>query len=101
MSEFESSSSIDGDETRATQGAELASRNLSSEQNKIRRELMQKKLVRNSKVFNFPITHIHRPLVDVNTGQRPLEIREAHRMHVPNLKRKMKINPHAIVLPLL
>ena len=101
MLESESSSSIDDEETQATPGAELASGVLSSEQNKIRRELMQKKLVRKGQVFNLPITHIHRPLVDVNTGRRPLEIREPHRMHVQNLKKKMKINPHATVVPFI
>ena len=67
MSESESSSSTDDEETRATPGAELASGVLSSKQNKIQREIMQKKLVRKGQVFNLPITHIHRPLVDVNT----------------------------------
>ena len=33
---------------------------------------------------------LHRPPVDVKTGQRPLEIREPHRMHVQNIKKKRK-----------
>ena len=60
---------------------------------------MQKKLVRKGQVFNLRITHIRRPLVDVNTRRRPLEIREPHRMHVQYLKKKMQINPHATVVP--
>ena len=90
MSNSESSSSTEDGETRATPGIELVSGVLSSEQNKIRRELMQRKLVRKGQVFNFPITHIHRPPVDVKTGRRPLEIREPHRVHVQNLNKKMK-----------
>ena len=101
MSDSDSSSSAEDEETRATPGAELASGILSSEQNKIRRELMQRKLVRKGHVFNLPITHIHRPPVDEKTGRRPLEIREPHRMHVQNLKKKMKINPHATVVPFI
>ena len=62
---------------------------------------MQQKLVRKGHVFNFPITHIHRPPVDVKTGRRQLEIREPHRMHVQNLKKKIKINPNAIIVPFI
>ena len=62
---------------------------------------MQKKLVRKGQVFNLRITHIRRPLVDVNTRRRPLEIREPHRMHVQNLKKKMKINSHATIIPFI
>ena len=77
MSNSDSSSSTKDEETRATPGAELASGVLSSEQNKIMRELMQRKLlVRKGHVFNLPITHIHRPLVDEKIGRRLLEIRE-------------------------
>ena len=101
LSDTDSSSSTEDDETRATPGVELASGVLSSEQNKVRRELMQRKLVRKGQVFNLPITHIHRPPVDAATGRRPLEIREPHRMHVQNLKKKMKINPHATVVPFI
>ena len=79
----------------------MASGVLSSEQNKLRREIMQKKLVRNGHVYNLPITHIHRPPIDPTTGRRPMEIREPHKLHVQNLKRKMKINPHATVVPFL
>ena len=100
-SESESSSSTDDEETRTTPGAELASGVLSSDQNKIRREIMQRKLVRKGQVFNLPITHIHRPPVDDKTGRRPLEIREPHKLHVQNLKKKMKINPHATVVPFI
>ena len=53
---------------------------------------MQKKLVMKGQVFNLPITHIHCPPVDDKTGRRPLAIRESHKLHVQNLKTKMKIN---------
>ena len=68
MSDSDSSSSTEDEETRVTPGAELESGVLSSKQNKIRRELMQWKLVRKGHVFNLPITHIHRPPVDMKTG---------------------------------
>ena len=45
-SESESSSSTDDEETRTTPGAKLAPGLLSSDQKNIRREIMQKKLVR-------------------------------------------------------
>ena len=62
---------------------------------------MQWKLVRKGHTFNFPRTHIHRPPVDVKTRRRTLEIREPHRMHVQNLKKKMKINRHVTVVPFI
>ena len=62
---------------------------------------MQKKLVRKGQVFNLPITHIHQPPVDAKIGRHPLEIREPHKLHVQNLKKKMKINLHAMVLPFI
>ena len=46
MSDSASSSSVEDEETMVTSGAELASGILSSEPNKIRRELIQLKLVR-------------------------------------------------------
>ena len=101
MSDTDSTSENEEEDNKGTPGAELASGVLSSEQNKIRRELMQRKLVRKGQVFNLPITHIHRPPIDEKTGRRPLEIREPHRMHVQNLKKKMKINPHATVVPFI
>ena len=88
MSESEDSRTTDEEDSP---GAELASRIPSSDQNKIRREMMQ----------NLPITHIHRPLVDAKTGRRPLEIREPHKLHVQNQKKKMKINLHATVVPFI
>ena len=100
-SDSEVGSSNDDEEERITPGGELASGVLSSEQNKLRREIMKKKLVRNGQVYNLPITHIHRPPVDPITGRRPMEIREPHKLHVQNLKRKMKINPHATVVPFI
>ena len=101
MSDSETSSSTEDDEARSTPGAELSSGVLSSEQNKIRRDIIHTKLVRKGQVFNLPITHIHRPPLDENTGRRPLEIREPHKLHVQNLKKKMKINPHATVVPFI
>ena len=62
---------------------------------------MQKKLVRKGQVFNLPIIHIHHPHVNEKFGRRPLEIREPHKLHVQNLKKKMKINPHAKVVPFI
>ena len=57
--------------------------------------------MRKGQVFNLPITHIHRPPLNEKTGRRPLEIREPHKLHVQNLKKKMKINPHATVVPFI
>ena len=98
MSDSDSSSSA---KDEVTTGAKLESGVLSSEKNYIRTELMQRKLVRKGHVFNLPITHIHRPPVDVKKGRRSLEIREPHRMHVQNLKKKIKINPNAIIVPFI
>ena len=52
-------------------------------------------------LFHLLIYSIHRPPVHPESGRRPLEIREPHAVHVQNLKRKMKINPHATVVPFL
>ena len=73
-----SESTNEEEEARSTLGAELASGVLSIEQNNIRREIMQKKLVRKGQGVNLPITHIHRPPADERTRCRPLEIREPH-----------------------
>ena len=54
MSDSNSPSSVEDEETRATSGAELASGILSHEQNKIRTKLRQRKLVRKGHVFNLP-----------------------------------------------
>ena len=72
-----------------------------SDQNKIRGEIIQEKLVRKGWVFNFPITHIHRPPLDEKSGRQPLEIKEPHKPHVQNLKKKKKINPHGTVVPFI
>ena len=82
MSKSEDSSFTDEEDNRLTPGAEVASGVLSSNQNKIRKEIMQKKLIRKGQVFNLPITHIHRPPVDTKSGRRPLEITEPHKLHV-------------------
>ena len=84
---------MDDEEARTTPGTELSSGVLSTDLNKIRREIMHKKLVSKGHVFNLPITHIHHPPVEDKTGRRPLKIREPHKLHVQNLKKKMKINP--------
>ena len=57
--------------------------------------------MRKVSVFNVPITNIHRPPIDAKTRRRILEIREPHKLHVQNLKKKRKINPHAIVVPFI
>ena len=101
MSESEDSSSTDEEYNHLTRGVELASGILSAKQTKIQRKIMQKKLVRKGQVFNLPITHIHRPPIDVKTGERLLEIRQPHKLHVQNLKKKMKINPHATTVPFI
>jgi hypothetical protein len=62
---------------------------------------MKSKLVKKGHIFTLPITIINRPPFDPTTGRRPLEIREPHNLHVQNLKKKMKINPHATVVPFL
>ena len=82
MSESEYASSTDEEDNRLTPWAELAFGVLSSKQNKIRRGIMQKKLFRKGQVFNLPITHIHKPPIDVKIGWFPLEIRELHKLHV-------------------
>ena len=35
------------------------------------------------------------------TGRWPLEVRAPHSLHVKILKAKMKINPHAIIVPFI
>ena len=82
-------------------GGQLSSGVLTSEQNKIRENIVKTKLVRRGQLFHLPITSIQRPPIDPVTGRRPLEIREPHSVHVQNLKSKMKINPHATVVPFL
>ena len=62
---------------------------------------MQKKLLEKGQVFNLSIIHIHQPPVDVKSGRRQLEIREPRKLHVQNLKKKMKINPHATIVPFI
>ena len=62
---------------------------------------MKSKLVKKGQNFTFPMTLVNRPPIDPSTRRRSLEIREPHNMHVQNLKKKMKINPHATVVPFL
>ena len=62
---------------------------------------MKKKLVWKGQVFNLPITRIHHPPINAKSGRQPLEIREPHKLCVQNLKKKMKINPHATVVPFI
>ena len=89
------------DKDLVTPGGELSSGIIASEQNTIRRQIMKSKLVKKGHIFTLPITLVNRPPIDPATGRRPLEIREPHNMHVQNLKKKMKINPHATVVPFL
>ena len=79
----------------------MSSSILSSEQNHIKENIAKNKLVRKGQLFHLPICLIHKPPVDLETGRRPLEIREPHVVHVQNLKTKMKINLHATVVPFL
>ena len=76
---------------------------LKSEHNQILREnIIKTKLVSKGQLFHLPIYSIQSPLVDPVTRRRPLEIREPwHVVHVQNLKSKMKINPHILVVPFL
>ena len=62
---------------------------------------MKTKLVRKGQLFHLPIYSIQQPPIDPVTGRWALEIREPHSVHVQNLKSKMKINPHATVVPFL
>ena len=89
------------DKDLVTPGGELSTGIIESEQNTIRRQIIKSKLVKKGHIFTLPITLVHRPPIDPATGRRPLEIREPHNMHVQNLKKKMKINPHATVVPFL
>jgi hypothetical protein len=84
-----------------TPGGELSSGIIASEQNTIRWQIIKSKLVKNGHIFTLPITIIKWPLVDPSIGRRTLEISEHHNLHVQNLKKKMKINPHATVVPFL
>ena len=79
----------------------LSSGVLTFEQNRIRENIAKTKLVRKGQLFHLPICSIHQPPVDPESGRRPLEIREPHAVHVQNLKSKVKINPHATLVPLL
>ena len=94
----------EGDEQQAevvAPGGQISSGVLTSEQNRIRENIARTKLVRKGQLFHLPICSIQRPPLDPVTGRRPLEIREPHAVHVQNLKSKMKINPHATVVPFL
>ena len=103
--ETSSSSSGDSDEVPGqelvTPGGELSSGIVPSEQNAIRRQIIKSKLVKKGHIFTLPIILVNRPPMDPETSRHPLEIREPHNLHVQNLKKKMKINPHATVVPFL
>ena len=90
MSESESLSSIDDEDARTTPRVELASGVLSSNQKKLRRVMS---------ITSPSLTS--RPPINAKTGRRTLEIREPHKLHVQNLKEKLKINPHSIVVPFI
>ena len=74
---------------------------LTSELNRIRENIVKTKLVHKGQLFHLPICFIQQPSIDPETWRQALEIREPHLVHVQNLKRKMKINPHATVVPFL
>ena len=104
----EESSSSDSEESDrvsdkdiVTPGGELSSGVVASEQNSIRRQISKSKLVKKGHIYTLLITLVNRPPIDPISGRRPLEIREPHNLHVQNLKKKMKINPHATVVPFL
>ena len=82
-------------------GGHISSGIFTSEQNRIRENIVKTKLVRKGQLFHLPICSIQQPPIDPTTGRRALEIREPHSVHVQNLKSKMKINPHATVVPFL
>ena len=65
------------------------------------REHCENKPVRKGQLFHLPICSIHRLLVDPESRRRPLEIREPHAVQMQILKSKMKLNPHATVVPFL
>ena len=81
-------------------GGQISYGVLTLEQNQIRENIVKTKHCK-GQLFHLPITSIQRPPIDPLTGRRPLEIREPHVVHVQNLKSKMKINPHATVVPFL
>ncbi|KAH6555676.1 hypothetical protein KP509_1Z236600 [Ceratopteris richardii] len=99
--EESSDSSSSSEDIIVAPGGELASGVLGTEQNKMREDIARRKVVKKGQLFHLPIIIIHRPPIDPVTGRRPLEIREPHNLHVQNLKKKMKINPHATVVPFL
>ena len=74
---------------------------MTSEQNWIRENIAKNKLVRKGQLFHLLISLIQRPPIDRATGRRTLTISELHAVHVQNLKSKMKISPHATVIPFL
>ena len=82
-------------------GGHISSRILTSEQNRIRENIVKTKLIRKGQLFYLPICSIQRPPKDLAMGRQALEIREPHLVHVQNLKSKMKINPHATVVSFL
>ena len=63
-------------------GGQIASRILTSEQNRIRENIAKTKLVYKGQLFHLPICSIQRSPIDPETGKRALEIRELHSMHV-------------------
>jgi hypothetical protein len=62
---------------------------------------MKSKLIKKGHIFTLPITIINWPPIDPTIGRRTLEIREPHNLHIQDLKKKMKMNSHAIVVTFL
>jgi hypothetical protein len=100
-SDSEDSEDIISDKDLITPGGELSSEIIAFEQNTIWRQRMRSKLVKKGHIFTLAITIINRPPIDSVIGRRPLEIREPHKLHVQNVKKKMKINPQTLVVPFL
>ena len=63
-------------------GGQMSLGILSWEQNRIKENIAKNKLVHKGQLFHLPISSIHWPSVDTETGRRPLEIREPHVVHV-------------------
>ena len=59
-------------------GGHISSGILTSEQNRIRENIVKTKLVRKGQLFHLPIFSIQRPPINPKTGRRALEIREPH-----------------------
>jgi hypothetical protein len=50
--------------------------------------------MKKGRILTLPIKIINRLPIDPDTERMPLERRESHKLHVQNLEKKEKINPH-------